>query len=71
MRSVKEVLSERCDTMASPSIVQLGNPFELMYNAKLDALSTQSLMVHQTLPGSPSCSLKGAVAVHCGAQIFS
>jgi hypothetical protein len=65
------VLSEWCDAMASPSIVQLGNPFELMYNTKLDALSTQSLMVHQTLPGSPLSLLNGAVTVHCRAEIFS
>lgn len=45
--------------MDRPSIVQLGNPFELMYNNELDALSTQSLMVHQTLPASPSSALNG------------
>jgi hypothetical protein len=43
-----------------PSIVQLVNPFELMYNNELAGLSTQSLMVHQTVPASPSSVLNGA-----------
>jgi hypothetical protein len=61
----QRILTDWCSPMPRPSIVHLANPFELMYNSELEALSTQSLMVHQVQPASPASSMTGTRAVHC------